>query len=302
MQKNISATSPGKVIISGEHSAVYDQPALASPINLFVKVELWPDSGKWRIEQQYIQFFENILRIFSEQFHKDTKNFTVTIDGDLPIGSGLGSSAAFAHATLKALAKYFTLEISPAEMIALIQESERYAHGHRSGLDATAVVLGGVVEFQRHGDELTYKSVPSKNLHGKTFFLIDSGRPVETTKDMISFVKTALKERPKLQKTIEDMGKLTTLLTAQIKDGLFESFLLTKNQRFLEDLGVVSERAAAMVREIEAFGGFAKVSGAGGRSEGSGILLAYHEDSAKLREFLHGKKWPTYPVILGNVL
>jgi len=302
MKKSISATSPGKVIISGEHSAVYDQPALASAINLFVRIELQSDSESWEIESQYISFFQNILEIFYKKFEKETKNFTVKISGSLPIGSGLGSSAAFAHATFKALAQFFNVKIAQTGMISLIQESERYAHGHPSGLDATAVVLGGVVEFQRHGDELTYKMISSTNLHEKTFFLIDSGRPTETTKDMISFVKATLKERPKLQKTIEDMGRLTTLLTLQIKDGWLDPFLLTKNQRFLEDLGVVSEKAAMMVREIEAAGGFAKVSGAGGRSRGSGMLLAYHEDSAKLREFLQGKKWLNYPVTLGNVV
>src|SRR5579859_7607168 len=136
MKKSISATSPGKVIISGEHSAVYDQPALASAINLFVKVELLPNSKKWEIEPQYVDFFKNILQVFGEKFRKNTKIFTVKIDGDLPIGSGLGSSAAFAHATFKALAEFFEIKISPAEMIALIQKSERYAHGHPSGLDA----------------------------------------------------------------------------------------------------------------------------------------------------------------------
>ncbi|MBU2592429.1 hypothetical protein KKD61_03135 [Patescibacteria group bacterium] len=54
--------------------------------------------------------------------------------------------------------------------------------------------------------------------------------------------------------------------------------LLKTNQRLLEKLGVVSQKTKILVRQIEKFGGAAKISGAGGIKDTSGILLAYHSD------------------------
>ena len=50
----------------------------------------------------------------------------------------------------------------------------------------------------------------------------------------------------------------------------------------LEQLNVVSENTIHLVREIEKIGGHAKISGAGGRINGSGILLVWHYDIEKL--------------------
>lgn len=293
----VRAFSPGKVIISGEHSAVYGQPALASAISLGLTVGV--GEGQLDANYPYNAFVENVLRVFGEKFGRDVAAIFVKVNGDLPMGSGLGSSAALAHAILQAFAQKFSISISQDEMVALIQECEKFAHGHPSGLDATAVVRQGLLRFQRHGETFAYEPIIAPHFSDLSFFLIQSGKPRESTKEMIAFVKASLEAQPKLHTHIEALGKLTSVLIGDIKDDQFNPISFTENQRYLAEIGIVSDKAAAMIHDIELADGFAKVTGAGGRSEGSGMLLAFHPDTEKLTDLIHHKNWQSYQVKLG---
>ncbi len=286
----VTAFSPGKVIVSGEHSAVYDQPAVAGAIDLRVHAT---------IEKKESKSIDHCVQLFADHFHKNVHDVVPQIEATLPIGAGLGSSAAFAHAVFRGLAMYFGVEISNDEMISLIQESERFIHGHPSGLDAATVVHGGVIEFQRSGEKITYASLPVNMLKDKHFFLIDSGKPQESTKEMIEVVRQNIGTHPHLKKVIQHMGDVARTCITYFKEEKFAPELLTANQRYLEEIGVVSEQAKAIVSDVENMGGFVKVTGAGGITQGSGMLLAYHADEEKLQAFLHDKKWPFFQVKLG---
>ena len=55
-----------------------------------------------------------------------------------------------------------------------------------------------------------------------------------------------------------------------------------------------------LIAEIEKIGGSAKITGAGGKSDGSGMLLIFHDDKEKLTKFAQKKKLKMYPVQLGE--
>jgi len=60
--------------------------------------------------------------------------------------------------------------------------------------------------------------------------------------------------------------------------------MIKENERLLKSLGVASEFAQKVIREIERNGGVAKVCGAGGIKGGSGIILGLHSTKNSLLE------------------
>jgi mevalonate kinase len=287
-------SSFGKVILSGEHSAVYDQPAVAASLDLQIEAKL--NIGALPEKNPFTQ---NLLSLFEKKFAQKIENFSIEFTGNLPMGSGLGSSAAAAHSALQALAQHFNLPISDDQKIEFIQESERFAHGHPSGLDAVTVVKKGVIEFQRSGADFRFAQLPSQQIQETPFSLIQSGQPTESTKRMIEIVKEK-QQTDAGKQAIAAIGKITTQLIVDIKANAFILDWMPENERYLEEIGAVSPKAREMIRQIENEKGFAKITGAGGATEGAGMILAYHSDAEKLHAFLAKKEWQHVQVQLGN--
>ena len=274
--------SSGKVILSGEHSVVYGEPALVSAIDLGVeafvsnsKVYFNPPKNK--------NYLQNIFKIFKEKYDDKKLNLddlVVLINSNLPEKSGLGSSAAVAHAVVLSLADFFKIKISLEEIFKLVQEAEKYIHGVSSGIDPSAVVFGGVQVF---------KKGVRKKLSGIAkldFTLVNSGDVAETTGEMIDLVRSKVETDGRFSNIIKKIGVVTSDMIKSININNFNPKLLTQNQRLLEELGVVGERAKKIVKEIESLGGFVKITGAGGVKNGSGWLLAYHPNKKVLTSFL----------------
>jgi mevalonate kinase len=296
--KHITAQSKGKVIISGEHSVVYGQPALVGGLKLFREVVL-REPKKRQIAHSAI--IDNIFKIFEDRYGIKVENLEVLDLGKLPVGSGLGSSAAFAHAIFLSLLKHFDLDASKEELFSLVQESEKFCHGNPSGVDATAVVYGGLVEFVRgNEDNLINQIDHQENLLNKNhFFLIDSGRPMETTREMVEMVSEKLKTDQALQKIINKMGQVTQKLIKAVKESSFDGAAIKENQRLLEELGVVGEKAKQIIQQIEQAGAVAKITGAGGILDGSGMILAYSQDHGKISDLIKKNNWKSYQIQIG---
>jgi len=293
-----SAQSKGKVIISGEHSVVYGMPALVGGIKLFREVVLRKPK-KRKITHSI--FIKNVFKIFEDKYEVSIDNLEILDLGKLPVGSGLGSSAAFAHAVFLTLLKHFGLPATKKDLYEMVQESEKFSHGNPSGVDATAVVYGGLVEFVKGDKKVTINQLSKDEnaLKGSNFYLIDSGRPVETTKEMVEMVAKKLKSNESLQQVIKKMGKVTTGLIDLVKENNFDSLAIKQNQRLLEELGVVGEKAKNIIRKIEESGAVAKITGAGGVKVGSGMILVHATDHDKISSLIRKNKWKSYQVKIG---
>jgi mevalonate kinase len=291
----MTAFSFGKVIFSGEHSAVYDQPAVAATVDLRTEAVL---ETRTKSTQPNSPFLRTLFAIFQEKYHRDAAGLTLRFTGNLPIGSGLGSSAAAAYAAFQALAEYFRMTLLADDYIALIQESERFVHGHPSGLDTATIVKKGVVQFQRHGEKLSSQNLLPQVIQQHSFFLIQSGVPAESTKTMIKVVQNS-HQSVKGQRAVQAIGMITTQLIQDLQSQQFFPEWMTENERYLEELGVVSAKAKQMIRDVEQQSGFAKITGAGGVSDGSGMILSTHSDKEKFEQFLQEKEWSYFSGYLG---
>lgn len=266
-KKQLKVSAPAKIILSGEHSVVYGFPAIIAAIDLRLSIEA---KGKKKI-----------------------------VKSDIPIGCGLGSSAAYAVATSALRVKNWNLEDINREAYKM----EKKQHGNPSGADNTASVYGGLLWYRKEAEGLkTFSPIKAKAKLPK-LFLINTGKPKESTKDMVLKVAALKKRNPKevvcILSAIESVTrKFLQYFLAEAKYDI--SDLFKQNQRLLEKLGVVSPSTIKLVRKIEKMGGAVKISGAGGGKDKSGIIIVYHHNPEKFIRFAKFNKLEIIQVKLGE--
>jgi mevalonate kinase len=290
-----TAQAFAKVIITGEHSVVYGHPALATVTSLNTTVTV-ADSKTDVISEPLIA---NVLEVFYTSFanFSSERACVSEIKSTIPIGCGFGSSAAVASALFGALAKFHNVSLSKEELINLVQESEKFAHGKPSGIDATTIVMNTPLVFckNRETSSLKFDVLDNDVLQKIPFVFINSGTPAESTKEMVEFVSGQILKNPThTNELLEKIGAVTQMVIDDIHRGQFHPQHLSINQKLLEDLGVVGKRAKLIIEKIESIGGYAKITGAGGRKEGSGMILAYHSSKEKLIDLARSNQWEFY--------
>lgn len=292
--KEVRVSAPGKIHLLGEHAVVYGKPALLAAINLRLTVTL-KKSEKTKKHDAVVEKLKEVVEAAIKQKYPDCKipNYEISITSTIPMSSGLGSSAAASAAFCAALLRLIGKKHNLSEINELAYICEKTFNGNPSGGDNASVVYGGFLWYRKESEILKIiqpVSFPiNKNIGA--FFLLQSGKPAELTKEMVAIVK---EKRDHSKRQIDDIfnhqEQLTKDMLLALKDGDQEALIETirKGEKNLEAIGVVSKKAKKIIRQIEKMGGAAKISGAGGIKDGAGILLAYHRDSAIIKEI--GKK------------
>lgn len=290
-----TAKAPGKAILTGEHFVVYDQPALVMAIDRFVSVTATtrPDASirisstlgyagtfegeKFRSEEggDAAQRILAPVRI-SARAVLDAVNrrsgLNITVDSEIPVEVGLGSSGALAVATVSAVGRLFDVVFSEPEVVALSIEAERYVHNNPSGIDQTVSTYGGVVRYRKHESAVRLEvGSPISLVIGNTGVRRETGRLV----DRVRARRTRIPDV--MDRVIESAGVLTTKAVGALQTGNMPLLgeLMDANHGLLVAAGVSSielERLVHAARRGGALG--AKLTGAGG----GGCVLALAPD------------------------
>lgn len=263
----MSSFYKGKIILTGEHSVVYGYSAILASLDLGIRASI--KEGSLTEAQKSDSYLQNLLDIFAK--HAQIKKFEISlkVSSNLPIKSGLGSSAAFAAAVLSELANFYDYSINQDRLFDLVLEAENFIHGKSSGADPSIVVYDGLIAFKKGQMEYLSPLI----LKDKVFILIDSGAATESTGKMVSKVASEAKN----QKILQQMGNLSEKILNDLKNGRFNPQLLNENEILLEQIGVVGQVAKTIIAKLQDFGACCKITGAGGIKTGSGFILAFHE-------------------------
>ncbi|NMC35858.1 mevalonate kinase [Candidatus Beckwithbacteria bacterium] len=240
-------------------------------------------------------------------YRKQLKNgFTLTIDSDLETGSGLGSSAALAVATTGALTATLGLPLDKTVISSIAHTIEKHMHGNPSGADTAITCFGGLLWYRKEISIL--KTITPINFAipkklAQNFILIHTGKPAESTGEMVHKVKLFSQKKPALfTKFLKDQEEVSRQLLTALHDGdeVTVKKLINQGEINLEKIGVVSLTAQTLIAQIQKAGGAAKICGGGGAKKGSGIVLAYHKDKTKITEICQKHKLATFTTTLGS--
>lgn len=300
--RRISVSAPGKLHLLGEHAVVHGKPALLAAINKRLFITLM-SSNKRQINGagEFKKKIEHLVKILEEKIKlekkiKDIEPYTINIDSQFPIGSGLGSSAALSAAITGALFNFLDIRWDKKEIFEIAYEGEKFFHGNPSGGDLAVIIEGGLVWFRKEFGSLKFFKKLDIHKKFRKFFIVDSGKPKESTKEMIDKVAAFNKSS---QEQVESIFNSQENLTKQLAEAFIHGdennliLCITEGENNLEKLRVVGKKAKTLIANIKNAGGVAKISGAGGFKDGSGAIIAYFRNKNKLKNLIksHGYRF-----------
>ena len=304
----IRVSIPGKIHLIGEHSVLYGKSAILAPVNLYLSAKITKSKTKQILG--IIHYDDAIFKMqnlieekIKQRFKTEIPNYKIEIDKTkIPVGAGLGTSASLSSAFTICLLKFLKLNFKSKDIFEIALEGEKVFHGNPSGGDLAAVLNEGVILFKKNKKD--FKITPlriksPKNINN--LILINSGKPLETTSEMVSKVNSFYKEyKDRLDKIFNSQEKLAKKLlkTLTTEDTALFLEIIKQAEKNLENLGVVGKKAKAIIRDIESLKGAAKITGAGGIKNGSGMILALHKNPRVLIEFAKKNKLDYYSITI----
>ena len=288
----VRASAPGKAILFGEHAVVYGKPAIAMAINKRACVEVLEGStNKIKVNIRDLGInghidFDNevivsdspkkgILKYILESIKNihDGSGMEINIDVNIPIGGGLGSSAAVTVATIAAVSAYNEIDLKEEEIAKYAHEVELKVQKSASPLDTTISTYGGLIYLEANAEDIVQLD-------------IDYDIPVvigytDTRGDTGKLVEAVRIRRDVYPEIINPVINSIEFITEEAKEAILNNDkkrigeLMNINHGLLDALGVNTKELSGMVytaRNAGACG--SKITGAGG----GGSIIAYCPD------------------------
>lgn len=203
-----------------------------------------------------VELFEFAFITVLDGLHlKFAERLDIRMNSNIPMGYGLGSSAATVLSLLRAAGHYFRVEFRPDWYYKYSLEAEKMQHGFPSGVDSYVSLHGGCVCFQNgEARPLPLPRVPMTLIH--------TGAPACTTGECVDHVRKTIGPNHPIWSEFGEVaaGMEQALLrsdAAALRDQV------RANHRLLTRIGVVPKKAQEFAAEMERLNGAAKVCGGG---------------------------------------
>ncbi|KAG4303751.1 hypothetical protein PORY_002847 [Pneumocystis oryctolagi] len=371
--KALFVSSPGKVILFGEHAVVYGKAAIAASISLRTYLMIFSDESEesivrikfpdidldksWRQEDfpwdkfllqdplsppleinkvqisclvdfvkdeplLYSRIIQAFLYLYMNLSKYDkTKSITFILRSEIPIGSGLGSSASMS-VCLAAGLLLFNGHINPPDGTRLDKEvlfminswafnGEMCIHGNPSGIDNTISSRGNALFFRKTNTSSVFETL--HNFPTLPLLLINTLQP-RSTLDMVNSVKSFYQNYKDIVSCIFDtIDHISMNFKLLYEEGLKSGkcslnrsqvgTLMRINHDLLCALGVGHEKFTKIVKIANDCNiGWTKLTGAGG---GGCVMVLLREElnDRDIHAFeveLMSNGFEVYKVILGD--
>ncbi len=269
-----AAAACGKVIIYGEHAAVYGRHALALPIPDALRAEASSSRAPaleipaWGLSAPLgpgdSSELADIVATISDALGLARHSWTIKVDTRLPRAMGLGSSAALAVAVTRALVLAAGLSADDARVNDIAFACEKLAHGTPSGVDNTLACYGRPLLFRRGdvplAEPLDLASIPP-------IVIVMSGRTGRTAEQVAAVRERRAALPARFEAVFDEMDALCLEGTTALVAGDYGAAgaLMNLCHGLLNAIGVSTteiEGLVALARQAGATG--AKLTGAGG--------------------------------------
>ena len=287
----VVSSAPGKVYLFGEHAVVYGEPAVPCAIQLRARVTVEErDDDRLRVHaedlsidgftveygdetddvpdvnvseslvQAGIGYVDAAVAQARDAADAPKAGFDITVESEIPLGAGLGSSAAVTAAGIDAATRELGVELTSEEVADRAYRAELDVQdGEASRADTFCSATGGAVRVE--GDDC--RSIEAPDLP----FVIGFDGGAGDTGKLVSGVRALREQYDFAADTVESVGDIVRYGEAVLAEGDVEELgrLMNFNHGLLEALGVSSRSLDQMVwaaRDAGALG--AKLTGAGG--------------------------------------
>ncbi len=301
----VIASAPAKIILLGEHFVVYGEPAIVMAIDkrayarvkkrndnrlhvrsMDLNLEVFFENGSFRVEQGDLKEakmkFEPVKQAIEKVMEKHGQHvgLDIEINSTVPVGAGLGSSAAVIAATTAATGAILDVKLSKEDILRITYTAEKIVHGTPSGVDPAISTMGGTMLFQM--------DTGFKPLEVKTNIpLIIGDTGVErSTRVQVEKVRDLVDKYPRVTEHLMKAAREIVLRAIEaLKENDLETLgtMMNINHALLYGIGVSDESLewlANAARKAGALG--AKLTGAGGG--GCMIALAREEKLEQVSE------------------
>ena len=288
------ASAPGKIILFGEHFVVHGTKAILAAIdkrvtvtstftdNKTIKVnsqlgtiEVPISSSYEEVKSEFRPFVYLANKIINSE--QNVSGLEITIDSDIPIGVGLGSSSACCVAAAASISELFN-ELSSEEILKMSIEAEKTIFPDTSGADCTVCTYGGMIEY------------PSIEKIDNTFdlnLLIANSMIPHNTKNSVEKVN---KFKENDEERFSQLCDLETKLIDEVitamknNDATTLGLKMSENQKYLEEIQISNDTLRDMISSLKEISLGTKITGAG--DGGCIIALVKDENMDKVTTLL----------------
>jgi len=278
------ASAPGKIILFGEHFVVHGTPAILAAIDKRVTVtstftenkilkinsqlgtlEVPISSSHEKAKSEFKPFIYLANKMINS--HQDVNGLEITINSDIPIGVGLGSSSACCVAATASISGLFK-ELSSEELLKMSIEAEKTIFPDTSGADCTVCTYGGMIEY------------PSIEKIGNTFdlnlLIVNSMIPHNTKNSVEKVNKFKENNEERFSQLCDLETKLIDEVITAMKNNDTTTFGLkmSENQKYLEEIQISNDTLRNMISSLKEISLGTKITGAGD----GGCIIALVKD------------------------
>lgn len=194
----------------------------------------------------------------------------IVTDSNIPLGCGMGSSAASVISLIYALTHFLDINFNLEDYLKLGVELENLQHGYSSGLDVNTVYHGGCLRYEK--GQFEKRSIPDLLIQ-----LVQTGQPKSSSGECVSQASSYFKK----SHIGEDFSAVTNELDQALQNHSLHSVkkCIHQNHRLLRTIGVVPNKIDRFIVDIEKLGGAAKICGAGSvHGDNGGAVLVVSDN------------------------
>ena len=282
----------GKLLLFGEHAAVYGYPAVGMPIDRSIVVEATP-ADRWRFPPEIgCECGEALLKAIGELPGEIPPPASVRFSGDLPLGVGFGSSAAFCVGLLRAIGPAEPDSTGTADLWDRAHRLEHVFHGRPSGIDtglSLSPEASALVPSPPELPRINRIALPTG------WLVVCAIERSSSTAELVRSVGERREtDRQSTDETLSQLGRIAQEVTEGCADGGSMSIdqlgrLASEAQHSLVSLDVSTDRLDSAIAELTAAGALgAKLSGAGG---GGAFFGVFADQTSALSAETRMKAW-----------